>query len=199
MSYTLASGVQPGGVDNVPRSLLLGLPIIALILSFGAIHHRNSFEPPVSAKSIPIAAKSIQPGGAKNNTSKPGTPSGGPGGSSSPSLGGGGGSLTVSSGGSGLGAASGTGSSLGSSTVAPTGGTGGGGGTATGGGTTSGGTTSGGGTAGGTGGGGTSLPTCSIGQIATVNCEVPACSPPAFLTAGQKAILGLDGTCLIVN
>lgn len=187
MAYTLASGVQPEGVDNVPRSILLGLPLIALLLSFGAIHHRNSLDAPVSAKEIPIAAKAIQPGG-KNNSSKPGTPSGGSGGSSGAGLSAADTSLTAASGGSNLGATSGGGSTLSSTTTAPTGGTGGG-------------TTSGGGsTTGGTGGsGGTTLPTCSIGQIATVDCVVTACSPPVYLASGQKAILGLDGTCIIVN
>jgi hypothetical protein len=48
-------------------------------------------------------------------------------------------------------------------------------------------------------GGTTTIPNCSIGQIATVNCMVPACSPTVTLAPGQKAILGVGGTCVVLN
>jgi len=51
--------------------------------------------------------------------------------------------------------------------------------------------------AGGLGGG--TVPTCSLNQIATYTCLVTQCTPNVTLNSGQKAILGLDGTCVVIN
>jgi hypothetical protein len=181
MAYTLTSGVQPEGIDNVPRSLLLGLPVIALILSFGAIAHRNALESPVaSAKAIPIAAKAIQPGGKNNNTgSNSSSPNSNTGASAGTAAAGGssatsGSSLAASGGGgsSSLSAAPSSGGSSLTSSTTPTGGMGGGGTTSSGGGSTSGGT----------------LP---VSQTVTV--------PPVDLQAGDKTLLSTSGSTIYVN
>jgi hypothetical protein len=180
MAYTLTSGVQPEGIDNVPRSLLLGLPVIALILSFGAIAHRNALESPVaSAKAIPIAAKAIQPGGKNNNSGSNSSSSNSNTGASAGTAAAGGGpaasgsSLAASGGGSSsLSAAPSSGGGSLTSSTTPTGGMGGGGTTSSGGGSTSGGT----------------LP---VSQTVTV--------PPVDLQAGDKTLLSTSGSTIYVN
>jgi hypothetical protein len=180
MAYTLTSGVQPEGIDNVPRSLLLGLPVIALILSFGAIAHRNALESPVaSAKAIPIAAKAIQPGGKNNNSGSNSSSSNSNTGASAGTAAAGGSSATSGSslaasggGSSSLSAAPSSGGSSLTSSTTPTGGMGGGGTTSSGGGSTSGGT----------------LP---VSQTVTV--------PPVDLQAGDKTLLSTSGSTIYVN
>jgi hypothetical protein len=179
MAYTLTSGVQPEGIDNVPRSLLLGLPVIALILSFGAIAHRNALESPVaSAKAIPIAAKAIQPGGKNNNTgSNSSSPNSNTGASAGTAAAGGssatsGSSLAASGGGSSsLSAAPSSGGSSLTSSTTPTGGMGGG-------------TTS-------SGGGSTSGGTLPVNQTVTV--------PSVDLQAGDKTLLSTSSSTIYVN
>jgi hypothetical protein len=179
MAYTLTSGVQPEGIDNVPRSLLLGLPVIALILSFGAIAHRNALESPVaSAKAIPIAAKAIQPGGKNNNSGSNSSSSNSNTGASAGTAAAGGSSaaagssLAASGGGSSsLSAAPSSGGSSLTSSTTPTGGMGGGGTTS------SGGSTSGG--------------TLPVSQTVTV--------PPVDLQAGDKTLLSTSGSTIYVN
>jgi len=173
VAYTLNSGIESNGLDNTQRSLLMGLPIIALVLSFGAIHkHNPGGSPPVSTHTIPVVSSLSMT-----------TPSSGSGGTSSSSPPGTAGSGSApSSNQSPAVVAGGSGSSLTGSSLGSTGGTVGG---------------RGGGPTGGSGG--TSLPDCSVEQIATVTCQVPACSPEVTLAPGQKAVLYLDGTCAVLN
>ncbi|MBX4188787.1 hypothetical protein KW792_01675 [Candidatus Saccharibacteria bacterium] len=183
MAYSLNHGVDNDGVDNTQRSLLIGLPAIALVLSFGAIkHHANNGNTAQSAKTIPVVS-SLSAGGDKpngdNTNSSPGNiPS-----SATPAS-----SNILSSTSQRSSTSTGTISGTNSGTTS----TGGSGGTTPVGGR-------GGGPTGGGGGSGVTVPDCSIGQIATVNCRVPACSPAVNLSPGQKAILGLAGTCIVVN
>lgn len=167
MAYTLNSGIEKSGLDNTQRSLMVSLPIIALILSFGAIHkHNPGNPPPVSTHIIPVVS----------SLSVAGTSGGKGGGPSNPPA-------AVGSGG--------TSGAQQSSTSAPTTG-----------GSSLGSTT---GIVGGKGGGptgsggGVAIPDCSINQVATVTCVVPECPPEVTLSPGQKAVLGLNGTCLVVN
>lgn len=174
MAYTINQGYQQDRrLDWLQRGLLIGLPILALILSFGAFRHNGSPGGSTSQnpKLIPIIS-SLSDGkgsGIKSNS-----------GSSSPS----GGSAS-------------TGTTPSSSTLSgPAGNTGGG--TISNPGTTP--------IVGGRGGGPTggsggivSIPDCSLNQLATVTCKVPACSPELTLQPGQKAILGINGTCVVVN
>lgn len=215
MAYSLRRGVQNENMDNTQKGLLVGLPAIALALSFGAAHHGTKSPAAAQAQTIPVVASLKHSGGGGSNSSNTsGSGSKNPGGAATgaysgpgytTALGPAGGSSggLIGSGGGSSGTSGGTGGIVGGMGGGPTGATSGSGGTTTGsgGGTTGG--TGGGGTTGGTGGGGGStggaLPSCSLGQIATVNCLVTACSPPITLAPGQKAILGLDGTCVVLN
>jgi hypothetical protein len=186
MSYSLNRGVDGDGLDNTQRGLLIGLPAIALILGFGAFH-KQSPSGQVSASTIPVVSSLRTSGGSNGNgSSANNTPTGT-------------GTSATDTSGSATGAATAGSASTGvaGGTVSTTSG-----GTASGGvvGGRGGGPTTGGGTGGTTvGGGGTTIPTCSLNQVATVNCMVPACSPAVTLAPGQKAILGVAGTCVVLN
>jgi hypothetical protein len=180
MAYTIDQGYrEPHGLDRVQRGLLIGLPLLALALMFGAFRHHGSSNGTTgaNAKLIPIVST------LSDSTDK----SSGSSGSST------GDSSTAAS----TGAAGSTGSgstafqSSGSGAVAPSGGGGSSPAPVVGG--------MGGGPTGGSGGGSVVVPNCSIGQIATVNCMVPACTPAVNRAPGQKAILGVGGTCIVVN
>jgi hypothetical protein len=197
MSYTLNRGVDKDGLDNTQRGLLIGLPAIALILGLGAFHsHNPGGHAGASAHTIPVV--SALSTGAKSGGSGPAAGGTNPGGAGSGagSNGSAGGTAAAVSG-TTTGFGGGTGTTTGTATTSGVVGGMGGGPT---GGTTGGGTTGGtGGGTGGTGGGTTTLPDCSLDQIATVTCQVPACSQPVTLQPGQKAILSLDGTCIVLN
>jgi hypothetical protein len=177
MAYTINEGYQESrDFDKIQRGLLFGLPALALILSFGALRHHNAVNNPAgqNAKLIPIVS-SLSSGNkpGSDSSGNASSPSGGnsvPGGSSSSSP-----SLTTSN----------VASSPSSTSSPLVGGMGGG--------------PTGGGTSGGTGGSIATIPDCSINQIATVTCRVPACSPEVTLAPGQKTILGIGGTCIVVN
>lgn len=166
MAYTINRGYQDNhGFDRIQRGLLIGLPAIALILSFGAIRHHNPANTSAgeNAELIPVVS-SLSGNSDKDDTGTGDSNSSNTGGSNTSATGGGnvqGANTTVPSGG-------------GTQAPAPvTGGMG--------------------------GGGSTTIPDCSLNQIATVNCMVTSCSPPVTLAPGQKAILGVTGTCIIVN
>jgi hypothetical protein len=194
MAYTLNQGVEAGGMDRIQRSLLVGLPVLILVLTAGALLHRgNRNGQAAGTKTIPIVStlktSSQHSGANSSDASSKGiaadtaAPSAG---SSSLDSG-----LVSSTGGSGGTSSAGT-SSGGTSGVVG----GRGGGPAGGSGGTSGGTSTGGT---GTSGGGVAIPNCSLNQVATVNCMVPACSPAVSLAPGQKAILGVGNTCIVLN
>jgi hypothetical protein len=181
MAYTLNQGVGSSNsrFDHVQRTLLVGLPALALALLIGAIisHHASKSPAGAAPQIIPVVSAANTSGfnssagnGGNNSSDK---------GASTNSL-----SATTSA------QIAGGGSALGSSPVSPgmtTSGPGGSGSVV-------------GGRGGGSGGtGGTSIPDCTLDQIATVTCMVPACSPPVTLAPGQKAILGVNGTCVVVN
>jgi hypothetical protein len=175
MAYSLNHGVENEGVDSTQRSLLIGLPAIALVLSFGAIKHHatNGTSAAQNAKTIPIvsslSAGNDNPSGSSNGS--------GSGSDASTAALAASNTSSTSSQASSVGTGTSPGSTSGSNSTTPVGGRGGGP----------------------IGGGGVTLPDCSIGQIATVNCRVPACSPEVNLSPGQKAILGVAGTCIVVN
>lgn len=189
MAYTLSQGVGAEGLDRTQRGLLVGLPALILALTIGALLHHGTPNSPAAggAKVIPIVStiktSSGNPGADSSDASSKGIAAA----TSAPV----GSSANLNSG-----SISSSGGSAGGGTTSSGGGSGGvvGG---RGGGPTGGGAT-GGGTTGGTGGA-VSIPDCSLNQIATVNCRVPACSPEVSLAPGQKAILGLAGTCIVVN
>src|ERR1700755_2895864 len=57
MAYSINRGLRDESVDNTQRSLLIGLPAIALVLSFGAIkHHANTNVAAQNAKTIPVVS-----------------------------------------------------------------------------------------------------------------------------------------------
>lgn len=183
MAYTIDKGFRERhGLDRVQRALLVGLPALILLLVVGAlINQGNPASGPAgqSAKTIPIVSSLSHGNGKPDSGNNSGnTPS-----NSSPATGGS--TVAASSAPKALSTAAFTGSS--SSSAPLVGGRGGG---PTGGTTSSGGTTS---------GGGTLLPDCSLDQIATVTCQVPACGPGFTISPGQKAILGATGTCIIIN
>lgn len=187
MAYTINHGYhQERRLDWLQRGLLIGLPVLALILIFGSLRSNNSRGGTTShnPKLIPIIS-SLSDGSGTGTSGTRGANSG------SSSLGG------SPSAGTNTSSLSGTASNTGGSTVTSSGSTtpivGGRGGGPTGG--TSGST--GGSTSG--SGGTVSIPDCSLDQIATVTCQVPACSPEVTLQPGQKAILGIGGTCIVVN
>lgn len=187
MAYTLNRGIDTGGLDRIQRGLLIGLLAIAVILSFGAVLHRGNVNNPAgnSTKVIPIVSTlKVNNGSAGSKNSE--------GSSTPPSSASSGASLQGSS----LSPAAG-------STSSPIASGGGSGGTTSSGGTSSGGTIGGrgGGPIGGSGGstGGVTIPDCSLNQIASVTCRVPACSPAVTLSPGQKAILGVGGACVVLN
>jgi hypothetical protein len=178
MAYTINQGYQESHVfDKVQRGLLFGLPALALILSFGALRHHSAVNNPAgqNAKLIPIVSSLSN--GSKPDSQNNGNSSSPSGGNSAPG--------NPSGGVSGLTAGNAASSPTGTSSPL-VGGMGGG--------------PTGGGTTGGTGGGTTvTIPDCSLNQIATITCRVPACSPEVTLAPGQKAILGIGGTCVVVN
>lgn len=174
MSYSLNRGIEDEGLDNTQRGLLIGLPAIALILSFGAVHKHNINNPVTSPNTIPVVSTLKFGDGSSDNTGSAGNTGSNPQAAASASSAASAPAYTSPT----SAATSPISSGTSSGTTGVIGGMGGG---PTG------------------GGGGVSLPDCSIGQIATVNCVVPACSPPVTLAPGQKAILGLDGTCIVVN
>lgn len=177
MSYTLNRGTEGDGLDNTQRGLLIGLPAIALALSFGAIHKNSAHNPAgVSPTTVPVVSTLSFGDGSSDNSSSTNNTGSNPQPAGAASSAAGVPAYTAPI----------------STTVAPPASSGSGSGTT--GGIIGG---RGGGPTG--GGGGTSLPDCSIDQIATVNCVVPACSPAVTLAPGQKAILGLSGACVIVN
>ena len=180
--YSVAAGTSPDWEETAWRARYV-LPIVLLLfilslLLFGFLNNPKgqpgkTVNKPVSITSIPVTP-------AKATGGKGGSGKGG--GSSQP--------VSATS-------AQGTNTSGGSTSLGYTsisGGTTSGSG---GGGTTGG--MGGGPTGGGTGGGGSILPTCSLGQIATVTCVVTQCTPEVTLSSGQKAILGTDGTCIVLN
>jgi hypothetical protein len=179
MAYTINRGYsQEHGLDRLQRGLLIGLPAIALILSFGAIRHHSTTSPVgTNAKTIPIVSS------LSNSTDKSGSDNKGNNSS---------GNNTPTASSSANPASSETGQ-ISSLSTSPSSTSGSGFTPIVGG--------KGGGPTGGTGtsGGGATIPDCSLNQIATVTCQVPACSPAVTLQPGDKAILGVDGTCLIVN
>lgn len=186
MAYSIRHGIDKDGMDNTQRGLLIGLPAIALVLSFGAAHHAGSPKPKQTAKTIPVVSSLQTSGAPDNNVGGSGSTNASSASSSGSSASG----APVSGGSVSGGSTSGSGSATGGS-----GGAGGSGGSGS-----TGGTGGSGGTTGGLGGGGTApLPDCSIGQVATVNCRVPSCTPTAILAPGQKAILSINGTCVILN
>ena len=184
MAYTLSRGVQSlnGRSQDAQRRLLVGIPILVLAIILLAIFARHSQKSNRGAQVIPVvSAITTQNTSGKggNNKSSPGGNSGSnPTAASSQSAGGtqslGFGSATPISSGSNVSGTGGTTGVIGGMGGGPTGG-------------------------GGTSGGGTTLPNCSIDQIATVTCLVTQCSPAVTLAPGQKAILGVDGTCVVVN
>lgn len=184
MAYTINQGYREDhGLDRVQRGLLIGLPAIILLLSFGAIRHHNPIgnSGAQSAKLIPIVSS------LSNGSTKPGSSdNGGSSGANS--------SATTS-------ASAGTtgGSAQTSGSLATTG---------SGGSTTSSGSTLVGGRGGGpisgtTGGTGTTTPTtfpCVDATTGvTVTCTYQTCTPPLSLATGQKAYLTTTGTCIVVN
>lgn len=179
MAYTINRGYsQEHGLDRLQRALLIGLPALALILSFGAIKNDSPTNPAgANAKTIPIVSS------LSNSTDKSGSENKGnnPSSSNTPSVTGP--ANTASSGAVQISSLSTSPSGTSSSSFTPI--VGGKGGGPTGGTSTS--------------GGGATIPNCSLDQIATVTCQVPACSPAITLSPGQKAILGIDGTCIVVN
>jgi hypothetical protein len=171
MSYSVNHGVDKEGMDNTQRGLLIGLPAIALALSFGAIKHHPSSGTSggQNPKLIPVVSSlstGAPPGSNTTNSGNTPAPS-----TNSPSVA----NFSSQTSTGSLSSATPSGGSTGTTT--PIGGRGGGP----------------------TGGGGTTLPDCSLDQIATVTCQVPACSPEVTLMPGQKAILGVDGTCVVLN
>jgi hypothetical protein len=179
MAYTINQGLyEEHGLDRLQKGLLIGLPLLVLILSFGAFrHHKAANSPAVqSAKTIPIVSSlssDTDKSGSGNSDS-----AASPGGGNSES-GTGSGQIQAAGAVPGGGTSSSAGTPLvGGRGGGPTGGTGGTSGSV---------------------GGSTTIPDCSLNQIATVNCRVPACSPEVTLAPGQKAILGVAGACVVVN
>lgn len=186
MAYSIEQGYfKPRKLDRTQRGLLIGLPIIALLLAFGALRgsDSNNNSGDQGAKRIPVVStlsvSSNKPNSGSDNSSSGSAGSATPQPSGTSSIQG---SSPTSPGGA---ATTGGSTVIGGMGGGPTGGTSGGG-TTGGGGATGGGTTS-------------ALASCSIGQIATVNCQVPACTPTVTLAPGQKAILGVNGTCIVLN
>jgi len=176
MAYTLNQGIDNGGLDRVQRSLLVGLPAIVLILTVGALLHGGGVNNPATGGAIviPIVSTVKTPSGSQSGSSPAG-----------------GGSSAGMAANTSAPAAGSSALAFGSLTPAATSGNSGGVVGGRGGGPTGG--------SGSSTGGGVSLPDCSINQVAANACQVPACSPEVSLSAGQKAILGLDGTCAVVN
>jgi hypothetical protein len=181
MAYTLNQGYEDSrGLDRIQRGLLIGLPAIALVLTLGAWSHRHSAQnPQAGAKNIPIVSTL---GLSADNPGSGGSDAGSSGITSNTSA--------PTGGGADLNSAS-SGALVSSGSAAPVNPGGGGSGAPVVGGR-------GGGPTGGNGGVVT-ITDCSLNQIATVNCRVPACSPEVTLAPGQKAILGVTGSCVVLN
>lgn len=76
MSYTLNRGVEADNSKNIQRGLLIGLPLIALLLSFGSLRDRTSVgnSAAVEPSVIPVVSAAEKtsddnPGGSANGSS----------------------------------------------------------------------------------------------------------------------------------
>lgn len=68
MSYTLNRGVETDNSNNVQRGLLIGLPILALLLTFGSIRQQTSVGNSVTNEPevIPLVSSAEQPASDKS-------------------------------------------------------------------------------------------------------------------------------------
>jgi hypothetical protein len=187
MKYTLRSGVEHQFLENLGDSLKIGLPLLAILLvtAYGISHAGKEHK---AQKPQTLGIYTIKtPNGTSGSTNPSGSSSAASSNapqaasSSTPTLASSTGSSSSSTGLAAQSPASVVGGATGTvqNPAPPVGGMGGG-------------------PVGG-GGGGTSIPNCSLGQIATFTCRVPACSPEVTLNPGQKAILGVTGTCVVIN